>query len=197
LQEKKKEKNPMRARALHKNSSRHGLSIQRFLIESPLLLAGSSCAAIQRRKTSMSFIPSLSKEIADLGNGASLVFLLVSSCLVPLILGVFSLLWIAWFGYNLWPLFWITFSLEFWYRFHVWDPGGKHGGLTALMFQDGDLIAGGALLKINPSQIWFFDLGQFNFLYKNKHDQLCKFRLWFYFLFSWVLLELDWIYWSQ
>ena len=158
----------MRARALHKNPSRHNLGIQRFFMKSPLLLVGSSYATIQCRKISMSLIPYFSKEMADLGSIASLVFLLVSS---------FPLLWIAWFGYNIWPLFWIIFSLEFWYRFHVWDPGGKHGGLAALVFQDGDPITGGALLKINPSQIWFFDLGEFNFLYKNKHDQLCKFRL--------------------
>jgi hypothetical protein len=67
----------------------------------------------------------------------------------------------------------------------------KHGGFAALMFQDGNPIVGDALLKINPSHIWFFYLGQFNVLYKNKHDHLCKFRLWFYFLFSCVLLELD------
>ena len=119
----------MRARALHKNPSRHGLGIQRFLMESLLLLAGSSYAAIQRRKASMSFIHSFSKEVADLRGIASLVFLLVSS--FPL---GFPLLWIAWFGYNIWPLFWIIFSLKFWYRFHVWDPGGKHGGLAALVF---------------------------------------------------------------
>ena len=65
----------MRARALHKNPSCHGLGIQRFLMESPLLLAGSSYTAIQRRKTSMSFIPSFSKEVADLHSITSLVFL--------------------------------------------------------------------------------------------------------------------------
>ena len=59
-----------------------------------------------------------------------------------------------------------------------------HSDLTALVFQEDDLIVGGALPKINQSHIWFFDSGQFNLLFKNKHDQLCKFRLWFYFLFS-------------
>jgi hypothetical protein len=83
--------------------------------------------------------------MADLGVGASLVFLLVSSCLI---LEVFCLLWICWFGYNLWHLFWITFSLEFWYGCHVLDPSGKHSGLAALVFQDDDHITGAALLKI-------------------------------------------------
>lgn len=41
----------MRTRDLHKNFSRHGLGIQRFLMESPLLLAGSSRATIQHRQT--------------------------------------------------------------------------------------------------------------------------------------------------
>ena len=67
----------MRARALHKNPNRHGLGIQRFLMESPLFLVGSSYATIQRRKTSMTFIHSFSKEVVDLGSIASLVFLLV------------------------------------------------------------------------------------------------------------------------
>ena len=83
--------------------------------------------------------------------------------------------------------------------FKVWDPGEfwmlDYDGSIALMFQVSDLITGGALLKFNLNQSLLFDLGLFNFLFKNKHDQLCKFRLWFYFLFSWVILELDWIYW--
>jgi hypothetical protein len=85
--------------------------------------------------------------------------------------------------------------------FKIWDPGEFWvlgiGGSAALVFPVGDLITGGALLKFNLSQIWLFDLGSFNFLFKNKHNLLCKFRLWLYFLFSWVRLELDWIYWSQ
>ena len=85
--------------------------------------------------------------------------------------------------------------------FKIWDPGVfwmlDFSGSSASVFQVGDLITGGALLKFNLGQIWLFDLSFFNLLSKNKHVQLCKFRLWFYFLFSWVLLELDWIYWSQ
>ena len=57
-------------------------------------------------------------------------------------------------------------------------------GSSVLVFQVGDLITGGALLKFNLGQIWLFDLGLFNLMSKNKHEQLCKFRLWFYFLFS-------------
>ena len=68
---------------------------------------------------------------------------------------------------------------------------------SALVFKVGDLITGGPLLKFNLCQIWLFDIGLFNLLSKNKHEQLCKFRLRFYFLFSWVVLELDLIYWSQ
>ena len=85
--------------------------------------------------------------------------------------------------------------------FKIWDPGVfwmlDFSCSSALVFKVGDLITGGALLKFNLGQIWLFDLGLFNLLSKNKHEQLCKFRLWFYFIFSWVLLELDWIYWSQ
>ena len=85
--------------------------------------------------------------------------------------------------------------------FKIWDPGVfwmlDYSGSSDLVFQVGDLITGGALLKFNLGQIWLFDLGLLNLLSKNKFKQLCKFRLWFYFLFSWVLLELDWIYWSQ
>ena len=79
--------------------------------------------------------------------------------------------------------------------FKIWDPDVfwmlNYGCSIALMFQVSDLITGGALLKFNLNQSLLFDLGLFNFLFKNKHDQLCKFRLWFYFLFSWVILELD------
>ena len=56
----------MRARTLHKNPSRHDMGIQRFPMESPLLLAGSSHATIQRRHTSMNFIPTLAKEMTYL-----------------------------------------------------------------------------------------------------------------------------------
>jgi hypothetical protein len=100
---------------------------------------------------------------------------------------------------------------KFWHGFHIWDPGGQLGYLVffvlqrphlldwlinkVLVFQDSDFMAGGALIKFNLNHI--LDLGLFNCLSKNKHTQLCKFRLWFYFLFSWVFLELDWFYWSQ
>ena len=75
----RQKKNPMRVRALHKNPSHHGLGIQRFSMESLLLSVGSSYAAIQRRYTSMNFIPTLVMEMADLGSGPSLIFFLVSS----------------------------------------------------------------------------------------------------------------------
>ena len=70
------------------------------------------------------------------------------------------------------------------------------GGTTVLVFKDSsDFTASGALVKFNLSLI--MDLGSSNFFFKNKHAQLCKFRLWFYFLFPWGLLELDWFYWFQ
>ena len=71
--------------------------------------------------------------------------------------------------------------------FKIWDPGQfwmlDFSGSSAMMFQVGDFITGGALLKLNLGQIWLFDLGLFNLLSKNKYEQLCKFRLWFYFFF--------------
>lgn len=66
-------------------------------------------------------------------------------------------------------------------RFKVWDMGEvstlSFGGSTTLVFQDSDYIASGALLKFNVCHIWLFDLSPFNFLFKNTHDQLCKFIL--------------------
>ena len=71
--------------------------------------------------------------------------------------------------------------------FKVWDPGEFWvlgiGDSAALVFPVGDLITGGVLLKFNLSQIWLFDLGSFNFLFKNKHNLLCKFSYGFTFFF--------------
>jgi hypothetical protein len=95
--------------------------------------------------------------MANLGSSANLVFFLVLSCLVPLILEVFSLLWIGCFGYSFDPYFGLLFlwssGMDFMFgipveNMVVWQPW---------CFKTIDnLIVGGALLKINPSQIWFF-----------------------------------------
>ena len=85
--------------------------------------------------------------------------------------------------------------------FKVWDPGVfwvlGFGGTAALEVQVGNPNMFRALPKLNLRFLCLLDLGKFKFLFKNKHDQICSFRLWFYFLFSWGLLELDWFYWSQ
>ena len=85
--------------------------------------------------------------------------------------------------------------------FKVWDPGDfwvlGFGGTAALEVQVGNSKMFRALPKLNPRFLCLLDLGQFKFLFKNKHDQICRFRLWFYFLFLWVLFELSWIYWIQ
>ena len=66
--------------------------------------------------------------------------------------------------------------------FKVWDIGDfwvlGFGGTSALEVQIGNLNMFRMLPKLNPKFLCLLDLGQFKFLFKNKHDQICKFRLW-------------------
>ena len=64
----------------------------------------------------------------------------------------------------------------------MWDPGGGYyAGL-------GFFVLRRPYILVTLS---------FSILVKNKHEYLCRIRLWFHFLFSWVILELDCFYWIQ
>jgi hypothetical protein len=127
--------------------------------------------------------------IVIMGCGVNLV--VHNSC--SMVLANFHSLWVPKTDWVLVPCsLGVCFGLllsgfKVWYPRDVWIL--VFGGSTVSVFQDNDLIVSGALLKFNLNHI--LDLGFFNCLFANKHAQLCKFRLWFYFLFSWVLLELD------
>ena len=115
--------------------------------------------------------------IVVMGCGVVLVLAVHNSC--TLILANFYSLWVPISNWVVVPcLLGVCFGL-FLSRFKVWDPGkvwmpGLVGSIV-LVFQDNDFIVGGALLKFNLSHI--LDLSIFNFLFKNKHNQLCKFGL--------------------
>ena len=71
---------------------------------------------------------------------------------------------------------------QFQHGFRVWDPGGVYyAGL-------GFFVLRRPYILVTLS---------FSILVKNKHEHLCQIRLWFHFLFSWVILELDCFYWVQ
>ena len=85
----------------------------------------------------------------------------------------------------------------------IWDPGGFQFAEFLLFCKavQSDLFHrsqdhDNSSVSVVGNYLW--DATKWFLGYASRYLVVAhKFRLWFYFLFSWVILELDWFYWSQ
>jgi hypothetical protein len=97
---------------------------------------------------------------------------------------------------NLWSGSW-QIMVVYYSRITIWDPGGIHSYKAVpdnLIYRSQD--HDNSFLSVVGNCLW--DAEKKNLVLARNYLVVAdKFRLWFHFLFSWVLLELDLFYWFQ